>query len=125
VASPETLFKIGFDDGTAYARAGRQEADATGTTPEVFEFDVDGTLVAEAEQRHTHSSRCPTKASVPCGSWQAFATDERQVPAGAGSALPSLLRSTGKQPPPGRCCPGLAEPVPGFACEVGGERRAR
>jgi hypothetical protein len=48
VASPETLFKIGFDDGTAYARAGRQEADATGTTPEVFEFDVDGTLVAEA-----------------------------------------------------------------------------
>jgi hypothetical protein len=51
----ETLFKIGFDDGTAYARAGRQEADATGTTPEVFEFDVDGTLVAEAEQRHTHS----------------------------------------------------------------------
>lgn len=50
---PETLFEISFDDGAAYARAGRLERDDAGTLREVFDFDVDGDLVEAAKKRFT------------------------------------------------------------------------
>jgi hypothetical protein len=49
----DTLFEISFDDGAAYARAGRIERDAGGTLRDVFEFDADGDLVEAAKKRFT------------------------------------------------------------------------
>ena len=48
---PETLFRISFDDGTAYARAGEQVRDQRGHLREVFRFDADGSLTEQARRR--------------------------------------------------------------------------
>ena len=49
----ETLFRISFDDGAAYARAGRHERDDAGALREVFEYDAHGQLVEQAKRRFT------------------------------------------------------------------------
>ena len=51
--NPETLFRIAFDDGVVYARAGEQLRDGGGLVREVFDFDADGSLTERARQRFT------------------------------------------------------------------------
>jgi hypothetical protein len=50
---PDTLFVIPFDDGSAYARAGRRVEDASGAAREVFQFDADGSLTERARSEFT------------------------------------------------------------------------
>lgn len=51
-AHPDTLFEIAFDDGSSYARAGRQTADQAGVVREVFQFDPDGSLTERARREY-------------------------------------------------------------------------
>jgi hypothetical protein len=46
--NPETLFRISFDDGVIYARAGEQFHDSAGLLREIFDFDADGSLTPAA-----------------------------------------------------------------------------
>jgi hypothetical protein len=51
--APRALCKISFVDGSG---VGRQERDPSGTRREVFEFDVDGSLLAAAEKRFVRAA---------------------------------------------------------------------
>lgn len=51
--NPETLFRISFDDGVIYARAGEQLHDSAGLLREIFDFDADGSLTERAQRRFT------------------------------------------------------------------------
>ena len=49
----ETLFKISFVNGSG---VGRQERDPSRTRREVFEFDLDGSLVAAVAERFARAA---------------------------------------------------------------------
>ena len=48
---PETLFRISFSDGAAYARTGQRVRDEQGQLREVFRFDPNGALTEKARER--------------------------------------------------------------------------